>query len=99
MLVYSRFFEILRQKKKSQYSLIYDDGISSSLLFLLRQNASPDPQKNLSRAIRTNTLAKLCTALNCMPQDIFEQDRTHDDQLRQFVQDIKEKENKTDMAD
>ena len=86
MISYQKFFRTLRARDLSQYSLIRKARISSGLLYVLRRNSSYDPDRRIPNGIETKTLARLCNTLNCRPEDIFEQDRYHNDNLREIIQ-------------
>ena len=60
MISYEPFWKYIEQHNISQYQLIKEYDISSSLLDKLRHN------KNL----RLSTLADLCVKLNCNIEDI-----------------------------
>lgn len=62
MIKYDRFWETLKNKRISQYTLVTDYNISKSLLQRLRNN----------EGISTHTLDMLCTILDCRIEDIAE---------------------------
>ena len=62
MISYRPFFETIKRKGISQYSLENEYNISKGTLDSLRQN------KNIT----LYTVANLCDKLNCEPWDIFE---------------------------
>ena len=62
MISYRPFFETIKRKGISQYSLENEYNISKGTLDSLRQN------KNIT----LSTVENLCDKLNCEPWDIFE---------------------------
>jgi DNA-binding Xre family transcriptional regulator len=62
MIVYSRFWQTLRNSSESTYTLITKHHISSSTIDKLRKN----------KPITTTTLNDLCRILKCQPEDILE---------------------------
>ena len=62
MIYYRPFFETIKRKGISQYSLENEYNISKGTLDSLRQN------KNIT----LYTVENLCDKLNCEPLDIFE---------------------------
>lgn len=62
MISYKPFFETIKKKGISQYSLESEYNISKGTLDSLRQN------KNITLF----TVENLCSMLNCEPWDIFE---------------------------
>ena len=62
MISYRPFFETIKRKGISQYSLENEYNISKGTLDSLRQN------KNITLC----TVENLCDKLNCEPWDIFE---------------------------
>ena len=60
MIVYTPFWNTLKQSKESTYTLIHRHRISSSTIDKLRKN----------KPITTTTLNDLCRILNCSVQDI-----------------------------
>ncbi|WP_455682663.1 helix-turn-helix domain-containing protein [Thomasclavelia sp.] len=62
MISYKPFFETIKKKGISQYSLESEYNISKGTLDSLRQN------KNITLF----TVENLCNMLNCEPWDIFE---------------------------
>ena len=62
MIVYTKLWETLKERKISQYELVTKYGISKGLLDRMRKNDT----------ITTFSLDKLCTILNCRIQDIAE---------------------------
>lgn len=61
MIVYTPFWETLRQSDETTYTLVNRHHISSSTIDKLRKN----------KAITTTTLNDLCRILNCLPEDIL----------------------------
>lgn len=86
MLIYLKFFDLIQNRQLSQYQLTHDLHISSSLIYKLRQSTGQDPKCRPIAGISTRTLIKICNSLHCLPQDIFEQDLTNDDNIRQIIQ-------------
>lgn len=62
MITYDRLWELLRQKKITQYRLIKDYGIDKSQLQRLRKNM----------VVKTLILNRLCNILDCKIEDIME---------------------------
>lgn len=62
MIKYDRLWELLKQKKISQYRLIKDHGIDKSQLQRLRKNM----------IVKTLILNRLCNILDCKIEDIME---------------------------
>ena len=62
MIVYTPFWETLRNSQESTYTLINRHHISSSTIDKLRKN----------KPITTTTLNDLCRILQCRAQDILE---------------------------
>lgn len=62
MISYDPFWNTLKAKKISQYKLITQYGITSSLLSRLKNNQN----------ISTHTINLLCEILDCQVQDILE---------------------------
>ncbi len=62
MIVYTPFWNTLRERGETTYSLIQKHHISSGTLDRLRKN----------RAISTTTLNDLCTILHCRVEDLLE---------------------------
>lgn len=60
MISYDPFWNTLKVKKVSTYTLIHKNGISSGLIHRLKHNL----------VINTYTIDKLCTILDCDMQDI-----------------------------
>lgn len=66
MICFDPLWETMKEKNVSQYSLIKEYGLSSSLLDRLRKNLN----------VNTYTLNRLCNILDCELEDIcrFEKD-------------------------
>ena len=60
MICFDPLWETMKEKNVSQYSLIKEHGLSSSLLDRLRKNQN----------VNTYTLNRLCTILDCELEDI-----------------------------
>ncbi|MBD5402369.1 helix-turn-helix domain-containing protein [bacterium] len=71
MLVYTPFWETLRNSSESTYSLINRHHISSSTIDKLRKN----------KPLNTTTLNDLCRILDCPIQNIVQYVPSKDDQL------------------
>lgn len=61
MISYQPFYETLYKKGITEYHLIYKQGISSNILYRMRQ------EKNIT----LKTLDTLCTVLDCDISDII----------------------------
>lgn len=61
MVDYAPLWELMKQKNISTYTLIEKSGINSRTISNLKHN----------RGITTTTLEKLCTILDCTPNDIL----------------------------
>lgn len=61
MIDYSPFFQTLKEKNESTYTMIHKHNISSSLINRLRNN----------KPISTTTLNDLCRILKCNVGDIL----------------------------
>lgn len=61
MITFGPFWDTLKRKNISQYTLIKEYGISTGTLDALRQN----------RSITLNTLNDLCSILQCPVSDII----------------------------
>ncbi len=61
MIVYDNFWKTLKKKNITQYKLIHQCGISSSLLARLRAG----------QPISTHTIDQLCKILDCQVSDIL----------------------------
>ena len=62
MIKYDRLWDLLKQRKISQYRLIKDYGIDKSQLQRLRKNM----------IVKTLILNRLCNILDCRIEDIME---------------------------
>lgn len=62
MIKYDRLWELLSEKKISQYRLIKDYGIDKSQLQRLRKNM----------VVKTLIINRLCNILDCRIEDIME---------------------------
>lgn len=62
MIVFDKLWDVMKEKGISTYMLRESCGIDSKTIRRLRANDN----------IRTKTLNKLCSALNCALQDIAE---------------------------
>lgn len=71
MIVYTPFWETLRNSAESTYTLIKNHNISSSTIDKLRKN----------KPITTTTLNDLCRILNCPVEKILLYIPSDDDQL------------------
>ena len=71
MIVYTPFWETLRQSKESTYTLINHHRMSSSTIDKLRKN----------KPITTTTLNDLCRILNCSVDQILMYIPSEDDQM------------------
>lgn len=60
MISYKPLWQTMKDKGVTTYTLIYKHGFSAYTITNLRRNKS----------ITMNTLEKLCTVLNCTPNDI-----------------------------
>lgn len=70
MLIYTPFWETLRNSSETTYSLINQHHISSSTIDKLRKN----------KPLNTTTLNDLCRILNCPIQDIIQYVPSNEDQ-------------------
>ncbi len=61
MIIYSPFWDTLKRKKVSTYTLITKYNMSSSTIARIRHN----------KPITTTTLNDLCTFLDCAVEDII----------------------------
>ena len=61
MISYAPFYRTLKEKKISTYQLIFQYGVSRSLLDRLKHD----------KPITTVTINDLCTILNCRVEDIL----------------------------
>lgn len=71
MIVYSRFWETLRQSGETTYTLINNHHISSSTIDKLRKN----------KPLNTTTINDLCRILDCTVESIMQYVPSNDDQL------------------
>lgn len=62
LIIYTPFWETLKKKNMSTYTLIHKHNMSSSTINRLRHN----------KPISTTTLNDLCNFLNCQISDIVE---------------------------
>ena len=65
MISYKPFYETLLKKNKTEYELIFKEGISANTLHRMKKG----------EAITTNTLDTLCFILDCEVQDILYHDK------------------------
>lgn len=65
MISYKPFYRTLLAKNKTEYELIYKEGISANTLHRMKKGLP----------ITTKTLDTLCFVLNCDVQDILEHDK------------------------
>lgn len=70
MIEYSPFFQTLKGKNESTYTMIHKYNISSSLINRLRHN----------KPISTTTLNDLCRILKCNVEDILRYVESDEDQ-------------------
>lgn len=70
MIVYTPFWETLKNSKESTYTLINNHRISSSTIDKLRKN----------KPITTTTLNDLCRILNCSVENILQYTPCDEDQ-------------------
>ena len=61
MISYAPLWEILKKKNISTYALIKEHDIQSKTIYNLKHN----------KHITTATLEKLCTVLECTPNDVL----------------------------
>jgi len=62
MISYKPLWRTMKERCVTTYTLIYKNGFSAYTITSLRRNKS----------ITMNTLEKLCTVLDCTPNDIIE---------------------------
>jgi DNA-binding Xre family transcriptional regulator len=62
MVSYNPLWRTMKERGVTTYTLIYKHGFSAYTITNLRRNKS----------ITVNTIEKLCTVLNCTPNDILE---------------------------
>lgn len=65
MISYKPFFETLLKKNKTEYELIFKEGISANTLHRMKKG----------EAITTKTLDTLCFILDCEVEDILCHDK------------------------
>ena len=70
MIIYTPFWETLRNSSETTYSLINRHHISSSTIDKLRKN----------KPLNTTTLNDLCLILNCPIEDIIQYVPSQEDQ-------------------
>ena len=70
MIVYDRFWDMLRQSEESTYTLITDYHLSSSTIDRLRKN----------KPLNTTTINDLCRILDCRVEDVMEYRPSEEDQ-------------------
>ena len=61
-IIYDKLYAIMKQKGLTTYKIRQDNIISQSALTAIKQGKS----------VTTDTISKLCKALNCQPGDILE---------------------------
>ncbi len=61
MISYEPLWKTMKERGVTTYTLIYKKGFSAYTITNLRRNKS----------ITMNTLEKLCTVLNCTPNDVI----------------------------
>lgn len=66
MISYAPFYKTLIQKNKTEYELIFKEGISANTLHRMKHGLP----------ITTKTLDTLCFILDCEVSDILEHDKT-----------------------
>ena len=71
MISYEPFFQTLKEKNESTYTMIYKHNVSSSLINRLRNN----------KPVSTTTINDLCRLLNCKVEDILKYIPSEEDQL------------------
>lgn len=65
MISYQPFYETLRKQGKTEYYLIYKQGLSANTLHRIRHG----------QAISTKTLDTLCFILDCRVEEVIRYDR------------------------
>ena len=65
MISYKPFYETLLKKNKTEYELIFKEGISANTLHRMKKG----------EAITTKTLDVLCFVLDCKVEDILYHDK------------------------
>ncbi len=68
MISYKPFYKTLLVQNKTEYELIFKEGISANTLHRMKKGLP----------ITTKTLDTLCFVLNCEVQDILEHDKETD---------------------
>ena len=68
MISYKPFYDTLLKKNKTEYELIFKEGISANTLYRMKQG----------KAITTTTLDTLCFILDCEVEDILVHDKEND---------------------
>ncbi|MBO5917492.1 MAG: helix-turn-helix domain-containing protein [Oscillospiraceae bacterium] len=68
MISYKPFYRTLLARNKTEYELIFKEGISANTLYRMKKG----------RPITTKTLDVLCFVLDCEVQDILEHDKETD---------------------
>lgn len=71
MIDYNPFFQTLKRKNESTYTMIHKHNISSSLINRLRNN----------KPISTTSLNDLCRVLKCNVEDVLRYIECDDDQI------------------
>lgn len=71
MIVYSPFWQTLKESEESTYSLIYKHHLSSSTIDKLRKN----------KPINSTTVNDLCRILHCPVEKIMEYVPSEEDQI------------------
>ena len=69
MIIYDRLWKLLEEMDVSQYALITYYGFSPSQITRLKHN----------EVVKTNTIDRLCSVLNCSVSDIMEFVKDKDD--------------------
>ena len=68
MISYKPFYKTLLARNKTEYELIFKEGISANTLHRMKKGLP----------ITTRTMDTLCFVLNCEVQDILEHDKELD---------------------
>ena len=68
MISYKPFFETMLKKNKTEYELIFKEGISANTLHRMKSG----------KPITTKTLDTLCFILDCQVEDILVHDKESD---------------------
>ena len=68
MISYKPFYETLLKKNKTEYELIFKEGLSANTLHRMKKG----------EAITTKTLDTLCFILDCKVEDILVHDKEVD---------------------